>query len=149
MLDSNERRDISTKGVELIKTFEAFKPDAYIPVKGDVPTIGYGFTKGVKMGDTITLEEATRRLAVELRPYVKAVNDSCTKYPTQNQFDAMVSLAYNIGVAGFKGSSVVRYHNAGDTNATLRSFMLWNKCKGNIINGLVRRRNKEALLYAS
>ena len=149
MLDKSERRTLSDRGVELIKSFEGFKDHAYIPVAGDVPTIGYGFTQGVEMGDTITLESATKRLAVELQPYVRAVNDSCTRYPTQNQFDAMVSLAYNIGVGGFSKSSVVRYHNAGDTNATLRSFMLWNKCKGNIINGLVRRRNKEALVYAS
>ena len=99
---------LSNPSRERLKRLEGFRSKAYIPVPGDVPTIGYGFTNGVKMGDTMTREEADARLIEELRPYEMAVWQACTNEPNQNEFDAMTSLCYNIGTAGFKRSTVLK-----------------------------------------
>ncbi len=93
---------ISSAGINLLKRFEGCRLQAYLD-SVNVPTIGYGSTKGVKMGDSITQDEAERRLRVDDLPvYEKAVNDICgpigtAPIPTQEQFDAMVSLCYNVG----------------------------------------------------
>lgn len=139
----------SPRGLALIKQFEGFREDAYQDIVG-VWTIGYGFTKDVNPGDHMTREQADTRLYEELASdgYESAVRVSCAPLePNQNQFDAMVSLAWNIGVNGFKKSTVVRAHNRGDFAAAARAFSLWNKAGGKIINGLVRRRSAEAALY--
>lgn len=138
---------LSTNGLNLLKDFEGFRDKAYIPVPGDVPTIGFGFTEGVSMGDTMTLEEGLARLRLEVVPYERAVEQACELSPNQNQFDAMVLLCYNIGVGGFKRSSVLRAHNAGDPQAASRAFGLWNKSGGKVYAGLTRRRAAEAALY--
>ena len=82
-------------GVNLIKEFEGLRLKAYIPVKGDVPTIGWGHTKGVKMGDKITIATAEKFLAQDIAPTVAAVNQAIKVPVTQNEFDACVSLAFN------------------------------------------------------
>lgn len=140
-------RRLSINGLEKLKRFEGFRGKAYIPVPGDVPTIGYGFTKGVKMGDIMTLGEAQERLIEELRPYENAVWEACTLEPNQNQFDAIVLLCYNIGIAGFKRSTVLKAHNRGDFDAAARAFGLWNKSGGKVYAGLTKRRAEEAALY--
>jgi lysozyme len=137
----------SQRGVALIVEFEGFRGNAYIPVPGDVPTIGFGFTKGVKMGDTMTLYDAKERLKKELVEYEHGVMSALTVPPTQPEFDACVSLAFNIGVAGFKRSSVAKAHNRGDKQAAARAFALWNKSGGKVYAGLTRRRAAEAALY--
>lgn len=138
---------LSTHGKTILKRLEGFSAVAYIPVPGDVPTIGYGFTEGVQMGDTITREEADRRLLPILAPYESAVSASCTNPPNQNEFDAMALLCFNIGIGGFKKSTVLRCHNAGDHQAAARAFALWNKSGGRVYTGLTRRRAEESALY--
>lgn len=138
---------ISKAGVDLIKSFEGFRATAYIPVKGDKWTIGYGFTKGVKEGDKITKAEAEARLKQELIEYERGVWAATGGNVTQNQFDALVSFAFNVGVAGMKGSSVIKAHNRGDYVAAARAFGLWNKSGGRVYAGLTRRRAAEAALY--
>ena len=138
---------LSKQGLALIKEFEGFRAQAYIPVPGDVPTIGYGFTKGVQLGDVMTLAQAEKRLIEEMRPYEMAVWQACTNKPNQNEFDAMTSLCYNIGTAGFSRSTVLKAHNRGDYQAAARAFALWNKSGGKVYAGLTRRRAKEAALY--
>lgn len=138
---------MSKNGLALLREFEGFRAQAYIPVPGDVPTIGYGFTRNVKMGDKMTRAEAAARLIRELRPYESAVERACTVPPNQNQFDAMVLLAYNIGTAGFGRSSVLKAHNRRDFAAAARAFALWNQSGGKVYPGLSRRRAKEAALY--
>lgn len=138
---------LSQSALDELKVFEGFRPNAYIPVPGDVPTIGYGFTKGVDMGDTMTLEEAEHRLIEEVRPYEQAVAQACTLRPNQNEFDAMVLLCYNIGIAGFRRSSVLKAHNRGDKPAASRAFGLWNKSGGKEYAGLTRRRGLEGARY--
>ena len=137
----------SPNALQKLKRLEGFSDKAYIPVPGDVPTIGYGFTRGVKMGDTMTREEADRRLLSEIAPYESAVLGACTNPPNQNQFDALVLLCFNIGIGGFQKSTVLRCHNRGDHQAAARAFGLWNKSGGVVYAGLTRRRAEEAALY--
>lgn len=137
----------SQAGIQLLISFEGFRGQAYIPVPGDRPTIGFGFTEGVKMGDTMTLYDAKERLKKELVKYEQGVLEALTLPPTQPEFDALVSLCFNIGIAGFKRSSVVKAHNRGDKQAAARAFSLWNKSGGKVYAGLTRRRAAEAALY--
>ena len=138
---------LSNPSRERLKRLEGFRSKAYIPVPGDVPTIGYGFTHGVKMGDVMTRAEADARLIEELRPYEMAVWQGCTNEPNQNEFDAMVLLCFNIGPAGFKRSTVLKAHNRGDKQAAARAFGLWNTSGGKVYAGLTRRRAEESALY--
>lgn len=136
----------SQRGVDLIKEFEGFSAKAYQDVVG-VWTIGYGSTKNVKPGDTITKAEAERRLREELVEYEQVVEKSCTVRPNQNQFDALVSFCYNIGPGNFRKSSVLKAHNRSDFQAAARAFALWNRAGGKVLPGLTRRRMAEATLY--
>ena len=138
---------LSLPSRERLKRLEGFRANAYIPVPGDRTTIGYGFTDGVKLGDTMTREEADARLVEELRPYEMAVWQGCTREPNQNEFDAMVLLCFNIGPAGFRRSTVLRAHNRGDHQAAARAFGLWNKSGGKVYAGLTKRRSEESALY--
>lgn len=110
-------------------------------------TCGYGATHGVTADTTMTREQADAALAAHLLQYEAAVRRACTLPPTQPQFDAMVSLCYNIGPAGFARSTVVKAHNRGDTQAAARAFSLWNKAGGRVLPGLTRRRALEAAMY--
>ena len=138
---------LSNPSRERLKRLEGFRAKAYIPVPGDVPTIGYGFTHGVKMGDVMTRAEADARLIEELRPYEMAVWQGCTNEPNQNEFDAMTLLCFNIGPGGFKRSTVLKAHNRGDHQAAARAFGLWNKSGGKVYAGLTKRRAEESALY--
>lgn len=136
----------SPKGVRLICEFEGFRASAYLDPVG-IPTIGYGFTKGVRLGDTITRIEAHLRMERELGEYERGVMRACKVEPNQNQFDALVCFAFNVGVAGMSRSSVIKAHNRGDTQAAARAFGLWNKAGGKVFAGLTRRRAAEGALY--
>ncbi len=140
----------SERGIAVIKSFEAFRAVAYLDVAG-VPTIGYGTTRGVKLGDTITEPQADARLREELREYEAAVERYASQAITQSQFDALCSFAYNVGIAGMRSSSVLKAHNRGDHQAAARAFGLWNKARVNgklvPVAGLTRRRAAEAALY--
>jgi len=137
---------VSPRGRALIKQFEGFREIAYQDVVG-VWTIGYGFTRGVTPGQHMTLAQAEARLITELLGYEQAVLSGCTLEPNQNQLDAMCSLAWNIGIAGFLRSTVLRAHNRGDFQSASRAFGLWNKAGGREWAGLTRRRAAEAALY--
>jgi len=136
----------SPRGLSLIKQFEGFRAQAYQDVVG-VWTIGYGFTEGVTEGQHMTRAQADARLATELLRYEAAVLAACKVEPNQNQFDALVSLAWNIGPGAMAKSSVIKAHNRGDTQAAARAFGLWNKAGGKEWPGLVRRRAAEAAIY--
>jgi len=138
---------LSTSARGKLKRLEGFRGVAYIPVPGDVPTLGYGFTKGVQLGDKMTEAQADARLVSELVPYEQAVERGCTNPPNQNEFDAMVLLCFNIGIAAFLKSTVLKCHNKGDHQAAARAFGLWNKSSGVVYAGLTRRRAEESALY--
>jgi lysozyme len=135
----------SPRGHALIKQFEGFSGKAYLCPAG-VLTIGYGFTKHVKAGDTMTRAQADARLTRELREYEEAVEAAAGEC-NQNEFDAMVSLCWNIGPGNFARSTVAKAHKRGDHAAAGRAFGLWNKSGGKVLAGLARRRAAEAALY--
>jgi lysozyme len=147
---------LSHRGLELIQEFEGFQGKAYLCPAG-VPTIGYGTTKGVthadvERGRTITRAQALKLLLQDLQEYENGVYAALLpRPPNQNQFDACVSMAFNVGVSGFRSSSVARAHNQGDFQAAARAFALWNKAtiggKKVTLAGLTRRRAAEAALY--
>lgn len=116
-----------------------------------IPTIARGRTKGVKMGDKCTLEQADRWFLEELDQFTADVRALLKRDPSANELGAMVSLAYNIGVAGFKNSTVLRKFNEGDLLAASRAFALWNKITVNgtkvVSNGLTARRAREAAFF--
>lgn len=138
------------KGVATLIEFEGFRSSAYLCPAG-VWTIGFGFTKGVKPGDKMTRSEAAERLKQELAEYEHAVDEACLITPNENEFSAMVCMAFNIGLAGFRKSSVLKAHNKGDKEAAARAFQLWDKATvGGVkktLPGLTRRRMAEAALY--
>lgn len=136
----------STRAKTRLKELEGFKVKAYRCSAG-VWTFGYGFTRGVREGDTISRDAANERLDRELVAYEQAVWSATGGNVNQNEFDAMVLLAWNIGIKAFRKSTVVKAHNRGDKVAAARAFGLWNKAGGVVINGLVRRRALEAAWY--
>lgn len=143
---------VSAAGRDLIAEFEGLRLEAYLCPAG-VWTIGYGHTKGVKPGDTLDIPTHAKILLdedlVEWGAGVeKALGGAST---TQHEFDAMVSLAFNIGVGGFEKSTVLRLHKAGDKTGAARAFGMWNKAtvNGKLVElpGLTRRRAAESALY--
>lgn len=141
---------ISWDGVVEIASSEGCRLTAYLCSAG-VPTIGWGETVGVKLGMRWSQAEADERFCKELTEYADAVRAACKVQPNDNQLAAMVSLAYNIGLGGFKKSSVLRNHNKGDYAAAARSFALWNKARVNgvltEVRGLTLRRARETAMY--
>lgn len=134
------------KGYDFLKQWEGLELEAYKDV-GGVWSIGYGHTKDVKPGDVITVERAKRLLDEDLLIYEKAVNDSVHVPLNQNQYDALVSLCYNIGVTGFKNSTVVKRINTGDYIGAAEAILWWNKVNGVVVRGLKNRRAAERTLF--
>lgn len=138
---------INEEGIDLLKKSEGFRNTAYQDV-GGIWTIGYGFIKGVKEGDRITKPQAEKRLKTEVSEFADGVLNLCVVEPNENQLAALVVFAYNIGLEGFAKSTVLRCHNKGNTAGAIKGFGMWNKVKGNVVNGLTLRRAAEAALYA-
>lgn len=144
---------IGPKGLELIKSYEKLRLTAYNTDGAGVWTIGWGHTgkvdgKPVARGMKISRAKADQLFKSDLRWAEAAVNRGLRIEVAQEQFDAMVSLCFNIGAAGFARSSVLRFTNRGQFDKAARSFALWNKAKGRVLAGLIRRRAEEAALYA-
>lgn len=140
----------STTALDLIREFEGIKLKAYLcPAK--VWTIGYGSTgKDITAGLVWTIDQAKARLDRDVATFAKGVAKLIAGTPTtQGQYDAMVSLAYNIGLGAFAKSSVLANHLAKRPVNACAAFKLWNKGGGKVLPGLVRRRAAEADLYLS
>lgn len=143
------RRAISERGITLIQHFEARILRAYKDVNG-VWTLGYGWTHGVQAGDEWTPEQAEWMLRIGLWGYENGIDDALGDTPTtQSQFDAMVSLAYNIGVERAAVSSVVKFHRKGRYRQAAQAFMAWTRAGKRVYPGLVRRRKTERVMYLS
>ncbi len=140
----------SQKGIDLIKEFEGYSERVYL-CPGGVYTIGYGHTKGVQVGDTCTREKAEEYLKDDLRDTEEAVLDLVDVPLTQNQFDALVSLVYNIGSGNFYDSTIRKVINykVSDIEEYRRAWMMWVKAQGRVLKGLVRRREAEFKLFSS
>ena len=137
---------ISKAGLDLIKQFEGLYLKAYRCPAG-VPTIGYGHTAGVAMGQTITQQQADDYLRRDVRQFERAVARLVTVPLTQGQFDALVSFAFNLGEGALAQSTLLRLLNAGDYAGAAAQFERWNKAGGRVLPGLVRRRAAERALF--
>ena len=151
--------NVGPDGIKLIQSFEGCAKkradgayDAYPdPGSGGDPwTIGWGSTgPDIKRGVVWTQKQCDDRFASHVGEFAanveKAIGGAAT---TQHQFDAMVSLAYNIGMGNFSASTLLRKHKAGDRAGAQAQFAVWNKAAGKVMAGLTRRRAAEAALYA-
>ena len=136
----------SNKGIELIKRHEGFRNKAY-KCPADVWTIGYGHTRGVDNGDVITEMEGERFLRQDLA-HAEAVVNSQRVDLTQNQFDALVSLVFNIGSGNFTRSTLLRKVKVNANDPTIAyEFSRWKYGGGKVLPGLVKRRKDETDLY--
>ena len=122
---------------------EGYSSKAIIPVSGDVPTIGFGTTTGVKRGDVITPERALMRLLTDADKFSRGVK-GCAGVPLyQHEFDAFVSLSYNIGVGAFCSSTLVKKLHLYDYEGACKEILRWDKFKGAPLKGLTNRRQRE------
>ena len=145
-IQRNKSMNISQEGLSLIKKFEGCELEAYKCAAG-VWTIGYGSTKNVKEGDTLTQEEADELLLHEMDEYEGYIKDNVTSDLDQNQFDALVSWVFNLGPSNLKASTMLKVVNAGDMKEVPAQIKRWNKANGKTLQGLIRRREAEALLF--
>ena len=136
----------SQRGIDLIKRFEGLRLTAYDDGVG-VQTIGYGHTKGVRPGMTITEEQAVQFLREDLHSAERDIDRLVTVHLCQHQFDALASLVFNIGGTAFRDSTLLRKLNAGDYAGAGLEFERWVHGGGKILAGLVRRRAAEKALF--
>ena len=138
--------------VDLVKEFEGLELHAYRDPVG-VVTIGYGYTNnagfgpGVKMGDVWTEEQAENMLWKGLEVFANEIRPLLKREATENQFGAMLSLAYNIGTGAFSKSTCLKRFNAGDLEGAAEALTWFNKAGGKVLRGLVRRREAERALF--
>lgn len=133
---------LSAEGLEFIKSFEGCRLGAYLcPAK--VWTIGYGHTRTAKGGQVITQAQAEILLKRDLAEFEQFVKDYVRVPLNQGQYDALVSLCFNIGATAFRRSSLLRSLNQGKYNTAAQEFHRWTNANGKQLPGLVRRRNDE------
>jgi lysozyme len=155
VVDHTTDMKLSSVGLQLIIKYEGFYSNMYNDAAGHC-TVGYGHLihlgkcgkeghvdveKPFKNG--VTKDEASKLLTVELDDAVAQVNKKITAKLTQNQFDALVSLCFNIGKTAFAGSTVVKKINAGRIDLAPAWIKVWNKADGKVVQGLVTRRADE------
>lgn len=144
---------ISNNGIELIKQFEGLSLKPYLD-KVNIPTIGFGSTY-YEDGTKVTLKDKpiTEERAIELLEFIanKTFSENINKVVkvplNQNQFDALVSFAYNIGNKNFNWSTLLKKLNQSDYEGASLEFGRWNQASGKILSGLVLRRQKEKELF--
>lgn len=137
---------ISKNGLNMIKKFEGCKLTSYI-CAGGVPTIGFGHTNGVRLGQTISMKKAEEYLKEDLVKFENGV-ENCVKVPmSQNMFDALVSFAFNVGNGALKTSTLLKKLNSKDYEGASEEFLKWNKAGGKVLTGLVNRRKEERKLF--
>lgn len=146
---------LSNIGLSLLKQFEGCKLVAYRD-SANIPTIGYGHIQGVKMSDKITQEQADQWLKEDVAKFERGVNKLVRELGvtiTQNQFDALVCFAFNVGLSALQKSTLAKKLYTMDNKdqqsvyAVADQFLRWNKAGGKVVQGLVNRRGKERLLF--
>lgn len=145
-------RQVNSAAIKLIKSFEGLELKPYLCAAG-VPTIGYGTTKypdghRVSLRDSaITESEAEEYLQHDLEVFCKTVEDLVKVSLSDNQFGALVSFTYNVGVGALTGSTLLKRLNAGDYESASDNFLKWTFAKGRFLPGLLRRREAERSLF--
>lgn len=134
---------LSASALVGIAVHEGYRDTAYLPTPQDVPTIGFGTTSGVKQGDKITPERALIRLLADAGKFEQAVKQ-CANVPMfQREYDAYLSLTYNIGPTAFCSSTLVKKLKTGDYEGACKEILRWDKQKGKALPGLTKRRQQE------
>ncbi len=142
-------RTLSEKGLTLLKKLEGFSSSTYQD-SGGVWTLGYGHTKGVSEGDICTSLRAEQWLQEDLQWAIETVNTKVHVILTQPQFDALVIFTYNVGLAGFSGSSVLASLNSGaGMEVVIPNFFHFISAGKKVMSGLINRRAAEAVLFSS
>lgn len=132
---------------QMIGQWEGCRLESYRDAVG-VPTVGFGHTgSDVFMGQKITQAEADHLLSQDLKKFEEHVERLCPEC-SQQEFDALVSFAYNLGQGALAGSTLRKHHNAGNQAAAAGEFGKWNHAGGRVLAGLTRRRAGEAAVYA-
>lgn len=147
----------SANGRQFIESIETFQRHAYKPTPDDVPTIGFGHTKGVRLGDTCTTLDADSWLSQDIQSAVEIVNGFLASHPrihlSQSYFDALVSLIFNCGPDPLRPdyaiSKALSLASGPDYYAAWRAFSLWINQAGKPLRGLAIRRAKEMALALS
>jgi lysozyme len=135
---------LSASAVALVglAVHEGYRESAYLDIVG-VPTIGYGTTEGVRLGDRTDPIKALERALSDMQKFEGAIKQ-CVRVPLyQHEYDAFLSLSYNIGSGAFCRSTLVRKLNAREYKYACDEILRWNKAGGKVVRGLVIRREKE------
>mgnify|MGYP001332846880 FL=1 len=136
----------SQEGLALIKKFEGCRLKAY-RCSANVLTIGYGHTGGVKEDDIITQPEADKLLENDIAKFEEYVSDNVIVELKQYQFDALVAWTFNLGVGNLRSSTMLKKLNESDYDSVPSEMKRWNKAAGKTLDGLIRRRKAEGLLF--
>lgn len=139
-------RRTNEAGLELIKAFEGLHLTPYL-CPGNIWTIGYGHTRTVRPGQTISKEVAELLLNEDLTIFERSVSRLVSVPLTDNQFSALVSFAFNIGSTKLEASTLLKLLNRGWYDQVPVQLMRWNRAKGEVFGGLSRRRAAEAKLW--
>lgn len=144
---------LTKQGIALIHQYEQFRNIAYIPVKGDRATIGWGNTfyadkTPVKLGDTITRTEANELFEFWINHFSEGVRDLLEVKLSEASFSSLVSFSYNVGLQAFSTSTLLKTINKERPIEEIGyQFSRWNKSGGKVYKGLTRRRNSEFYMY--
>lgn len=141
-----QKMKTSQEGIALIKKFEGCELEAY-QCSANVWTIGYGHTAGVSEGDVCTQEDADRMLAEDLEEFEGYVREAVDVSLEQHNFDALVAWTYNLGPGSLQSSTMLKRLNEENFDEVPSEMRRWNKSGGQVLDGLVRRREAEALLF--
>ena len=136
----------SAEGIALIKKFEGCELESYL-CPADVWTIGYGTTKNVIEGMRITENQAEELLKKDLETFEEEIEHLVEVPLSQCQFDSLVAWTYNLGATNLKNSTLLKVLNRAEHDEVPIQIKRWNKANGEVLKGLVRRREAEALLY--
>lgn len=132
---------------DFIAHWEGFRSDAYL-CPASVWTIGFGTTKGVNPGDTVTKEEAYALLERDMTEAIQCVDTNVDADLDDEQVAALVSFVYNVGCGAFKSSTMLKMLNSGNIDGAEKEFGRWNKANGKVLSGLTNRREDERKLFS-
>ena len=134
---------LSATALVALLLHEGYRENAYTPVAGDVPTIGFGTTNGVRLGDRTTPEKALNVALKDVQKFEGALKECVTVPLEQHEYDAYISLSYNIGSNAFCKSTLVRKLNTGDYEGACNQILRWDQFNGKPLAGLTKRRQEE------
>lgn len=134
--------------IPMVAHYEGLRTKAYLDAVG-IPTICYGETENVKLGDVKAKEECDNMLSVRLGYFSRQVDAMIEPEISPQELAAYSSMAYNVGLGAFKGSTLLKKVNAGDRPGACDELPRWNKAGGKVLAGLVKRREAERALCRS